>query len=132
MSNIPSEERTNEMSSQTSTLDNDLEASHGAVDINNNNASGEEIIEKGEEDGIAASTANGAKDFPDLAPSRSMEFPDGIVTLEVSLCTGGREAWLTVCGGFLCLFTSFGMSSKVMSNGRIYKRGWCVSDVLSR
>ena len=27
------------------------------------------------------------------------------------LIIGGREAWLTVAGGFLCLFCSFGMSS---------------------
>ena len=82
MANTTSQERTNEMSSHASTLDNDLEASNRAVDINNNNTSGEEILEKVEEDGSAVSTENGTKDFPDLAPSRSMEFPDGIAVID--------------------------------------------------
>jgi hypothetical protein len=78
MTTSASEVRTNEMSSHASTFDNDLEASQRA---DNNNASGEDIIEKIESNGSPVSTTgdgNVKQDFPDLAPSRSMEFPDGI------------------------------------------------------
>lgn len=69
---------TNKMSSHNSTFDTDLESSQH---VGNNNASGEEIVEKIDGNGSAASAAdapNVKQDFPDLAPSRSMEFPDGI------------------------------------------------------
>lgn len=81
MTTSASEIRTNEMSSHASTFDNDLEASQRAVNIDNNNESGEEILAKVEDNGSSSTTTgdkNVKQDFPDLAPSRSMEFPDGI------------------------------------------------------
>ena len=74
----------------------------------------EEKLHNGDTEGVfrgwqrESDDPTASKDFPDLAPSKSMDFPDGLIVKVQDSQTGGRNAWLTVVGGYLCLFCSFG------------------------
>ena len=55
---------------------------------------------------------------PGLPPTSLSEFPDGKTTIFLQeylalTLLGGMDAWLTVVGGFFCLFCSFGTTHSI-------------------